>query len=81
MLTKQKICAVYGEDAVIERMCQRWFEKFRAGDTTLEYEKRSDRPAVADEKIKNFIKINQRYTTREIAEKLYLSDNRHQAFA
>ena len=24
----QKICAVYGEDAVTDRMCQKWFAKF-----------------------------------------------------
>ena len=25
---KKKICAVYGEGAVIDRMCQKWFAKF-----------------------------------------------------
>ena len=28
----QKICAVYGESDVTERTCQKWFEKFCAGD-------------------------------------------------
>jgi len=31
--TRKKICAVYGEDAVSERVCQNWFAKFRACDT------------------------------------------------
>ena len=26
----KKICAVYGEGAVIDRSCQKWFAKFRA---------------------------------------------------
>ena len=26
-----KICAVYGEGAVINQMCQKWFAKFHAG--------------------------------------------------
>ena len=28
----QKICAVCGEGAVTDRMCQKWFTKFHAGD-------------------------------------------------
>ena len=27
--TQKKICAVYGEGAVTDRMCQKWFAKFR----------------------------------------------------
>ena len=29
---RQKIFAVYGEVAVTDRMCQKWFVKFYAGD-------------------------------------------------
>ena len=29
---KKKICAVYGEGAVIDQMCQKWFVKFSDGD-------------------------------------------------
>ena len=25
---QEKICAVYGEDAVTDRLCQKWFVKF-----------------------------------------------------
>ncbi|KAL1122671.1 hypothetical protein AAG570_002998 [Ranatra chinensis] len=30
--TCRKICAVYGEDAVIEHVCQKWFSRFRSGN-------------------------------------------------
>jgi len=47
--TRKKICPVYGEDAVSERVYQNWFAKFRAGDTTCENRKRSGRPLVVDD--------------------------------
>ena len=34
--TQKKICAMYGEGAVIDRTCQKWFVKFRAGDFSLD---------------------------------------------
>ena len=33
---QRKICAVYGDDAVTDRMCQKWFVKFCAGDFSLD---------------------------------------------
>jgi len=33
---QKKICAVYGEDAISERVCQNWFAIFRTDDTTCE---------------------------------------------
>ena len=33
---KKKICAVYGEGAVTDQMCQKWFAKFCAGDFSLD---------------------------------------------
>jgi len=45
---EKKICAVYGEDAVSEHVCQNWFAKFRA-DNTCEDRERSDRPLVVDD--------------------------------
>ena len=43
--TQKKICAVYGEGAIMDRMCQKWFVKFRAGDShwTLLHSSREDR--------------------------------------
>ena len=35
-MQKKKICVVYGEGAVADRMCQEWFAKFRAGDFSLD---------------------------------------------
>ena len=33
---KKKICAVYGEGAVTDRTCQKWFVQFHAGDFSLD---------------------------------------------
>ena len=32
---QKEICAVYGEGAVTDATCQKWFAKFRAGDFSL----------------------------------------------
>ena len=32
----KKICAVYGEGAVTDRTCQKWFGKLCAGDFSLD---------------------------------------------
>lgn len=66
--TISKICAVYGAGTVSKRVCQNWFSKFRAGDTSCQDNERSGRPsAVDDDQIKALIENNPRYTTREIA--------------
>ena len=39
-----KICAAYGESAVTNQMCQKWFAKFRAGAFSLDQAPRSGRP-------------------------------------
>ena len=46
--TQKKICAAYGEDAVIDRMCQKWFWKFCAGDFLLDNAVSSGRPIEVD---------------------------------
>ena len=71
---KKKICAVYGEGAVTDRTCQKWFEKFRAGDFLLDDAPRSGRPVEVDsDQIKTLTENNQCYTTREIANILKIS--------
>ena len=45
----KKLCAVYGDEALKERLCQNWFNKFRSGDFSLKDEKRSDRPVKVDD--------------------------------
>ena len=44
----KKYCAVYGEGAVTDGTCQKWFAKFCAGDFSLEDAQRSGRPVEAD---------------------------------
>ena len=34
--TQNTICVVYGKGAVIYRTCQKWFEKFCAGEFSLD---------------------------------------------
>jgi len=67
---------VYGEDVLTERQCQNWFAKFRSGNFDVEDAPRSGRPVEADEDtIKALIDANRRITTREIAERLNLSNS------
>ena len=71
---KEKICAVYGEGAVTDRMCQKWFVKFHAWDFWLDDAPRLDRPVEVDgDQTETLIKNNQRYTTLEIANVLKIS--------
>lgn len=50
--TQKKICAVYGEDAVNERTCWKWFAKFCVGNFDLDDAPRSGRQVeVGDDEI------------------------------
>ena len=70
----KKSCAVYGEGAVTDRTCQKWFVKFHAGDFSLDNAPRLGRPVEIDSnQIKTIIENNQRYTMREIADILKIS--------
>ena len=72
--TPKKICAVSGESAVTDRMCQKWFAKFRAVDFSLDDAPRSGRPVEVDsDQIETLIENNQRYTTWEIVDILKIS--------
>ena len=44
----KKMCVVYGEVAVIDEMCQKWFAKISAGDFLLEDAPRLGRPVEVD---------------------------------
>ena len=60
---KKKICAVYREGAVADRMCQKWFVKFCAGEFSLDDAPRSGRPVEVDsDHIETLIESNQCYT-------------------
>lgn len=67
----EKLREVYGDNALQERQCQRWFAKFSSGDFDLKDTPRPGRPnEVDDDEIKALIEANPSYTTREIAETL-----------
>ena len=66
--TQKKTCAVCGEGAVTERMCRKWFAKFRAGDFSLGDTPWSGRPVEVDsDQIPTFTENCQCYTTPEMA--------------
>ena len=61
---QKKICAVYGEGAVTDQTCQKWFVKFHAVNFLLDDAPWSGRPVEVDsDQIKTLIENNQRYTT------------------
>lgn len=71
---QKKLCAVYGDEALKERQCRNWFERFRSGDFSLKNSQRSGRPVEVDEThIKAIVDSNRHSTTRDIAEKLNVS--------
>ena len=50
---------MYGEGAVIDRTCQKWFSKFPAGDFLLDEAPRQGRPVEVDSgQIETLIEIN-----------------------
>ncbi|XP_014486223.1 PREDICTED: histone-lysine N-methyltransferase SETMAR-like, partial [Dinoponera quadriceps] len=62
---------VHGEEALKERQCRNWFDKFRSGDFSLKYEQRSGRPLQADnDQIKAIIVLDRHISQRDIGEKL-----------
>ena len=72
--TQKKICAVYGEGAVTDWTCQKWFAKFRAGDFSLDDARRSGKPVEVDnDHIETLIESNQLYTMWKIADTLKIS--------
>ena len=67
--TEKKICAVYGEGAVTDRMCQKCSGKFCAGDSSVDDAPRSGGPVEVDSnQIETLIENNQHFTTWEIVE-------------
>ena len=68
-LKHKKICAVYGEGAVTDQMCQKWFAKFHAGDFLVDNAPWLGRPVEVDsEHIETLTENNQRYSTPETAD-------------
>ena len=63
---------MHGEGAVTDQMFQKWFEKFRAGDFSLDDAPQLGRP-VDSNQMETFIENNQHYTMRETADILKIS--------
>ncbi|KAL1131026.1 hypothetical protein AAG570_012264 [Ranatra chinensis] len=69
-----KICAVYGEDAVTERVCHKWFSRFRSGNFSVQDAPRSGRPTeINSDEEREMVDTNSRYTTRQIADILKIT--------
>jgi hypothetical protein len=65
----RNICDIYGEEAVKERTCRRFFEKFSSGDRSLEDKHHSGRPTEFNtEALKIKIEADPRLSSRELAE-------------
>ena len=62
-----KICAVYGEGAVTDQTCQKWFVKFCAGDFLLDNAPWWGRPGEVDRDHMETFTENNQHTTWEIA--------------
>ena len=61
---KESFCAIYGEVAVTDWTCQKWFVKFHVGDFSLDDALWLDRPDEVDsDQIETLIENNQCYTT------------------
>ena len=59
---RQNVCPLYGEGAVTDETCQKWFTKFHAGAFTLDSTLWSGR-VVDGNPIKTLTENNQCYTT------------------
>ena len=61
----KKLRDVHGKEALKDRQCRNWFDKFRSGDFLLKDEQRSGRPNnVHDDQIKVIIESNSHVTVR-----------------
>ena len=70
----KNICEAYGKDALDIRKCQRWFKKFRSGNTSLEDEPGRGRVSDFDkDTLRSVVKANLRMTQNDFAETLYSS--------
>ena len=65
---------MYSKEALKDRQCRNWFDKFRSGDFSLKDEQCSGRPnKVDDDHIKTIIELFRHVTMREIKEMLKIS--------
>ena len=65
---------MYGEGAITDEMCQKWFAKFHPGDSSLDNGPQSGRPVGVDNnQVETLIENSQHYTIQEIANILRIS--------
>jgi len=71
---EREICNVYGDNAVNESVCRKWFARFRFGNFNLEDAPRSGRPSeINDDEIKALIENDRHLTAEEIAKRINIS--------
>ena len=72
--TQKNICAVYGEGAMTDQMCQKWLANFYVGGFSLDDTPQSGRPVEVDSnQIETLIENDQHYTMHKIANILKMS--------
>ncbi|KAK6056814.1 hypothetical protein COOONC_05677 [Cooperia oncophora] len=65
---KNVFSSVFGEEALSESQCRRWFQRFKNGNESLEDEEHGSRPQVVDNQVlKSVIELDPCQTTRELA--------------
>ena len=63
--THKKICAVYGEGAVTDQMCQKWFAKFHDGDLSGDDAQLGRAVEINSNQTEALIENNQHYIMQE----------------
>jgi len=64
------LCKVFHDDVPTLRQCQRWYQRFREGDESLEDMEHGKRPEVVDnEELKAAIELDPTQTGRQLAER------------
>ena len=59
---------IFGEEALSESQCRRWFQRFRNGNESLDDEEHGNRPQVVDDQVlKSVVELDPCQTTRELA--------------
>jgi len=69
---------VYGDAAVTMKMVCKWFQRFRNGCESVEYEERSECPSTSKtqqnvQRVSEMIRLNKQLTIRDISEDLNIS--------
>ena len=73
METFQMLQQAYGEDCLSRTQCQKWYQHFKLGRTSIEDDPKSGRPSMSmdDDHVEKVLAVicqNHRVTVREVAE-------------